>query len=203
MTIRTKKERRLDKLINAEPTNDYEKWVKAQAKVKRAISVKKRPVAPVKPPHMTQRGKIITDPVEATIAVALREAWIEYVTEEDERSKNLDFYLPAYNIHIECKRMFTPRITEQMQRVDEVIVIQGLHAARMFAMFVRAMRHDLAKPHLAYPFETMEPVDLSELSYWKELEYETAREREYWQRRARIAEAEAMTYHHSEDARAL
>lgn len=79
----------------------------------------------------------MTDPVEETIAEALDAAGIAY-----ERDKlQLDFYVPAFGVFIECKRMHTPRISEQMTRAQEIIVVQGMHAARTLAALIRSSRH--------------------------------------------------------------
>ena len=48
----------------------------------------------------------------------------------------LDFYLPTLDIYIECKRASTPRIAEQMSRFPNVIAIQGLLAAQIFARII-------------------------------------------------------------------
>lgn len=76
----------------------------------------------------------ITDPMEKIIAFALYDAGIIYTNEHE---SNLDFYLPMYDLHIEVKRMHSPRIAEQMSRAENVIAIQGERAARVFAEIIR------------------------------------------------------------------
>ena len=78
------------------------------------------------------------DPVESVIAAALDGAGIRWVGSRGEGAVGLDFYLPDLNTHIECKRMFSDRITEQMQRAENVIVIQGLDAAKALAAMIGA-----------------------------------------------------------------
>ena len=48
----------------------------------------------------------------------------------------MDFYLPGAAVYIECKRFHTPRACEQMSRVPDVIVVQGLEAARLLARLI-------------------------------------------------------------------
>ena len=71
--------------------------------------------------------------MEAIIAEALVAAGIEFVGENDPRSKSLDFYLPEQDLHIEVKRFHTDRIISQMKRSENVVVIVGLKAALSFA----------------------------------------------------------------------
>lgn len=77
-----------------------------------------------------------TDPIEDIVRSGLDAAGINYVDENDPRSKGLDFYLPDYLTHIECKQFHTERTAEQMSRSDNVIVIQGRKAAEFFALRV-------------------------------------------------------------------
>lgn len=75
----------------------------------------------------------ITDPVERVIADALDAACIAYEVERDDT--HLDFRL-ANGVYIECKRYHTPRIAEQMTRAENVIVVQGMDAARWLASII-------------------------------------------------------------------
>ncbi len=83
----------------------------------------------------------ITDPVEKMVAEVLSVAGIEFIhgSGGSEGTKGLDFYLPDFDIYIECKRMHTPRTCEQMSRVDNVIVIQGMKAAITFLHLVEIL----------------------------------------------------------------
>ena len=76
------------------------------------------------------------DPVESIIATALRARGIPYLTESQPGSIGLDFLLTDYGVHIECKRFHSPRISEQMSRAPDVIAIQGMAAAELFAALV-------------------------------------------------------------------
>lgn len=76
------------------------------------------------------------DPVEKIVANALNARGIRFVNGDDPRSVGLDFYLPDLRLHIEVKQFHTYRTAEQMSRVQDVIVIQGKHAARMFAEMI-------------------------------------------------------------------
>lgn len=71
------------------------------------------------------------DPVEEEIEMALELAGIKY---ERHHPSNLDFYLPAEGIFIECKQFHTPRAIEQMSREQNVILVQGRTAARFLAL---------------------------------------------------------------------
>ena len=79
----------------------------------------------------------MTDPIEAMVSKALTEAKIEFVTENDPRACNLDFYLPNIGVHIEVKQYHSPRIADQMSRADDVIAIQGRWAAEVFCGLIR------------------------------------------------------------------
>lgn len=81
------------------------------------------------------RGSMTTrkpsDPVEREVAEALDRAGITYTV--GEQTHALDFHLPDFDVHIECKQFYSARISEQMSRHSDVIVIQGMGAARAFA----------------------------------------------------------------------
>jgi len=76
------------------------------------------------------------DPVESVIATALDARGIAYLTESQPGSAGLDFLLTDAGVHIECKRFHSPRICEQMSRAPNVIAIQGMEAAELFAALV-------------------------------------------------------------------
>lgn len=75
------------------------------------------------------------DPVEAIVRAALSKRGIVF-TEEELNEHRLDFHLPDMATAIECKQFYTDRITDQLQRFPNVIVIQGLQAARAFHQLV-------------------------------------------------------------------
>ena len=78
--------------------------------------------------------RTINDPVEKVVAYALTKRDIEFSHEKDGKIKgqNLDFYLPKYDIFIECKAFSTPRTSKQIED-KKVIVIQSIEAAKAFA----------------------------------------------------------------------
>lgn len=76
-------------------------------------------------------------PAEAAVREALLLKGFNFVTEADPRAKRLDFYLVDFDLHIEVKRFHSDRIAEQMARADNVIAVQGLQAARLFARMVK------------------------------------------------------------------
>lgn len=80
--------------------------------------------------------RYITDPVEQVVASGLFECGVAFVHETKGDTKRLDFYLPDFNVYIECKRFHSDRISEQMSRVDNVISIQGMDAAKTFAKLI-------------------------------------------------------------------
>ena len=71
-------------------------------------------------------------PIESKIRDGLEQANITYVDEHDGRSKGLDFYLPDFDVHIECKQFHSEKISEQMSRSGNIIAIQGMGAAELF-----------------------------------------------------------------------
>jgi hypothetical protein len=71
----------------------------------------------------------LSDPVEKIVAEALDAGGYQFVTGDDPRAMGLDFYLTELNLHIEVKQFHSDRIAEQTARVDNVIVVQGRHAA--------------------------------------------------------------------------
>ena len=81
----------------------------------------------------------MTDPVEKRVRSALREAGIEYI-DGDRLPEALDFYLPGLDIWIECKQHHTDRIAKQTARVANIIVIQGMQAAEVFASWLKGLK---------------------------------------------------------------
>lgn len=73
------------------------------------------------------------DPIEKIIKEALDHAGISY---SQDSAVGLDFYIPAHQIYIECKQFHTPRISEQISRVSDVIVVQGKRAATILAAWI-------------------------------------------------------------------
>lgn len=72
------------------------------------------------------------DPVEKIVQEALEQRRLVFTDERNPDNKNLDFYIPSMNLHIEVKQFHSPRIAEQMSRVPNIIAIQGIQAALAF-----------------------------------------------------------------------
>lgn len=83
--------------------------------------------------------KHMTDPMERLIAEALDYAGIRYETDCGGAAP-LDFHLVDIGLHIEVKRFHSPRIAEQMARVENVIAVQGERAVRELAAMITLMR---------------------------------------------------------------
>lgn len=91
------------------------------------------------------------DPMEQLVECAFQQAGIKYITEMDgETPGHLDFFLPDFGVSVEVKRFHSPRISNQMSRVDNVIAIQGEGAVRAFCtMLVEAKTSKLASDFVA------------------------------------------------------
>lgn len=96
---------------------------------------------------MTQHG--LPDPVETMLERGLDAAGIRY-RRADTGPRHLDFYLPDLDIYIEVKQFHTPRTAKQMERVPDIIVIQGIKAAAQFVKMIGGYQDKRArtfKPH--------------------------------------------------------
>lgn len=82
---------------------------------------------------------MIRDPVEREVALGLRDARIAFSMGTNEA--RLDFFLPEHGVYIECKQYHTLRIAEQMSRANNVIVIQGIAAAKLFRKMISPSPH--------------------------------------------------------------
>ena len=84
----------------------------------------------------------LNDPIERMIAEALEASGIEFKRNPE---NHLDFELPRHPlfsdsvtpVYIECKQFYSDRIAEQCSRAENVIVIQGAEAAKLFASLLR------------------------------------------------------------------
>jgi hypothetical protein len=76
----------------------------------------------------------ITDPIEKIIAQALTTAEIDFIHEGQPGAIkiDLDFYLPEFDIFIECKASHTDRVLKQLESRPNIILIQGMQAAKTF-----------------------------------------------------------------------
>jgi hypothetical protein len=81
--------------------------------------------------------------MERLIEAALIDAGIAYESDNGGGSPaNLDFYLPAFDLHIEVKRLHSDRIAAQMARAENVIVAQGKPAVEALARMIAALPTD-------------------------------------------------------------
>ena len=71
---------------------------------------------------------MIKDPIEMIVAEVLQKLNVDYVHELENPNQRLDFYLPDYEIYIECKAFSTPRTSKQIED-RKVILIQSKQAA--------------------------------------------------------------------------
>jgi len=84
-------------------------------------------------------------PVEKLVRDALIRAGVEFKYEtdfspEERQAGVLDFYLPESDTWIECKQFHADRVVNQLRDRENVILIQGMDAARAF--FRLLVRHD-------------------------------------------------------------
>ncbi len=77
----------------------------------------------------------LPDPVEIVLERGFEKAGIEY-RRADDGQRHLDFYLPGLNIYVEVKQFHTPRVADQMARVPDIIVIQGMKAVVTFVKMI-------------------------------------------------------------------
>lgn len=71
----------------------------------------------------------INDPVELIIARALN-------LDPNHDKTNLDFKLDN-GVYIECKQFYTPRAIAQLRRADNVILVQGMKAAKTLDAWIK------------------------------------------------------------------
>jgi hypothetical protein len=81
----------------------------------------------------------LSDPMERLVAEALGFSGIDYLHES--AGAPLDFWLVGEDIHIEVKRLHSPRIAAQMARVENVIAVQGKPAVEWFVAMIRDNAH--------------------------------------------------------------
>lgn len=76
------------------------------------------------------------DDLEETIGNYLTEQGIEFLHESQNKAQGLDFYIPEYDVYIEVKKFHTDRISKQMASQNNVIVLQGKLAVRLFCKLI-------------------------------------------------------------------
>lgn len=83
------------------------------------------------------------DPMEETVERWLTENGINY-RRADAMKTHLDFFLPDFNVYIECKRFHTPRIDDQLSRSTDIIIIQGTASLKFLDSLVSRKRESRA-----------------------------------------------------------
>jgi len=75
----------------------------------------------------------ITDPLEESFRLWLVEKGIAY-----EYHAPLDFYLPAFDLHVEIKAGYTDRLARQLKSVNggDVMVLQGFESIEKFKRLI-------------------------------------------------------------------
>lgn len=82
----------------------------------------------------------MADPMERLIHDALVDADLDFSTDYGGGNPSrLDFRL-SNGVEIEVKRFYSPRIADQMDRADNVIVAQGEQAVKLLAAWIRGER---------------------------------------------------------------
>ena len=99
-------------------------------------------------------GNRPTDPIEQVVFDALSKAGIKF-TQND---AGLDFHLPDFGVHIECKQFHTPRISEQGSRASDVIVVQGRKSAALLAILLTNSAGAWKAPHRGPSAGESDPV---------------------------------------------
>ena len=86
----------------------------------------------------------LRDPVERLVAQALISAGYEFRYEQSTDpgrtfpAPKLDFYVPSLDLWIECKQRWSSRTERQLHGLENVILVQGVSAARAFAKMIGA-----------------------------------------------------------------
>lgn len=106
-----------------------------------AAAIEPRTAAAVRAlkPAPLDRRPMLRDPMEREIEAALIDAGIAFTTDDGGQNETrLDFHLTDYDVAIEVKRFYSPRISEQMARAPNVIAAQGERAVRFLAAAIRS-----------------------------------------------------------------
>lgn len=87
---------------------------------------------------------MISDPIEKIIADGLTANGIRFIHETEAKESNLalDFYLPDFDVFIECKQFWSAGLNDQMKRAPNIIAIQGREAAHSFVKMINTQRGD-------------------------------------------------------------
>jgi hypothetical protein len=74
---------------------------------------------------------IINDRIEKLVADGLTEMGILFTHETQNKEQQLDFYLPEFDIFIECKAFSSDRTNNQIKD-KKVILVQSIESAQFF-----------------------------------------------------------------------
>lgn len=91
-------------------------------------------------PSDVKLRECLEDPLEIIVADSLFEVGIKFVHEMQNKEQGLDFYLPDYNVYIECKAFYSDRTARQIKD-KRVIFIQGKEAAKSFNAMITHQSH--------------------------------------------------------------
>lgn len=82
------------------------------------------------------------DHLEELVGDSLTEARIDFEHESEggrASEHGLDFYIPAADVFIEVKQYHSQRIAKQTARAENVIVLQGEKAVKLFATLLNEL----------------------------------------------------------------
>ena len=90
------------------------------------------------PPTLLKPGKeAMEDQVEKIIYEGLDKRRIEYSRNKVTGGREIDFYLPEFDLWIEVCQFYTPRKIKQLENIPNIILIQGRHAASLFISLIK------------------------------------------------------------------
>lgn len=89
--------------------------------------------------------KNTNDPLEMLVAKTLDHLEIRYVCPDSDKGfstlKKLDFFIPDWNLYIECKAWGSARLHKQVEEVNNCIVLIGLAATARFCEMLKQNFH--------------------------------------------------------------
>lgn len=84
--------------------------------------------------------KNTTDPLEKLVAETLDRWKIIYICPDQINDSSgrprLDFYVPSWDMYIECKAWGSSRLHKQVEEVNNCIVLIGMKATERFCMLL-------------------------------------------------------------------
>jgi hypothetical protein len=76
------------------------------------------------------------DHLEKKIGDAFDSRGIVFTHESNVKKQGTDFYLPAYDVHIEVKQFYAERVIKQIADKPNVILLQGKDAVDVFCKLI-------------------------------------------------------------------